>query len=121
MQKNNSTSADQSLSIANVLLSANWQKVTESDYCFVFTPEYFATGWNSIYVNPSDLKVERVSVGMRKLVAPTLLITSEQSKMAYVRASEEIPVYIQSEYRRNNDFGYLMAFAISPEISPTAS
>ena len=119
MQKNNSTSADQSLNIANVLLSANWQKVTESDYgCFVFTPEYFATGWNSIYVNPSDLKVERVSVGMRKLVAPTLLITSEQSKMAYVRASEEIPVYIQSEYRRNNDFGYLMAFAISPEISP---
>ena len=118
MLNTNSTSATQSLNIANVLLSAKWQKVAETDYGHIFTHEYFASGWNSIYVNPSDLKFESVSTGMRKLVAPTLLITSENSKMAYVLASEDMPVYIPSEYTKDKDFGYLMAFAISPEVSP---
>lgn len=118
MLNTNSTSASQSLNISNVLLSAKWQKVADADYGHVFTPDNFASGWDSIYVNPSDLKFENVSKGMRRLVAPTLLITSEKSKMAYVLATEDMPVYIQSEYAKDNDFGYLMAFAISPEVSP---
>lgn len=118
MLNTNSTSAAQSLNIANVLLSAKWQKVADADHGHVFTPDYFASGWDSIYVNPSDLKLENVSKGMRKLVAPTLLITSEKSHMAYVLASEDMPVYIQSEYMKDKNLGYIMAFAMSPEISP---
>lgn len=118
MLNTNSTSAAQSLNIANVLLPAKWQKVADADYGHVFTPDYFASGWDSIYINPSDLKFESVSKGMRKLVAPTLLITSEKSQMVYVLASEDMPVYIQSEYAKDKDLGYIMAFAISPEVSP---
>lgn len=115
---NNSTSAAQSLNIANVLLSAKWQKVTDAGYGHIFTLDNFASEWNSIYVNPSDLKLDGVSKGMRKLVAPTLLISSENSMMAYVLATEDAPVYIQNEYTKDKYFGYIMAFAISPEISP---
>ena len=118
MLNTNSTSAAQSLNIANVLLSAKWQKVADTDHGHVFTPDHFASGWDSIYVNPSDLKFGSVSKGMRKLVAPTLLITSEKSQMAYVLASEDMPVYIQSEYTKDKNLGYIMAFAISPEVSP---
>lgn len=118
MLNTNSTSAAQSLNIANVLLSAKWQKVADADHGHVFTPDYFASGWDSIYVNPSDLKLGNVLKGMRKLVAPTLLITSEKSHMAYVLASEDMPVYIQSEYMKDKNLGYIMAFAMSPEISP---
>lgn len=118
MLNTNSTSAAQSLNIANVLLSAKWQKVADADHGHVFTPDHFASGWDSIYVNPSDLKFGCVSKDMRKLVAPTLLITSEKSQMAYVLASEDMPVYIQSEYTKDKNLGYIMAFAISPEVSP---
>lgn len=118
MLNTNSTSAAQSLNIANVLLSAKWQKVADADHGHVFTPDHFASGWDSIYVNPSDLKFGYVSKDMRKLVAPTLLITSEKSQMAYVLASEDMPVYIQSEYTKDKNLGYIMAFAISPEVSP---
>ena len=45
MLNTNSTSATQSLNIANVLLSAKWQKVADADYGHVFTPDYFASGW----------------------------------------------------------------------------
>lgn len=118
MLNTTSTPSAQSLNIANVLLSAKWQKVADADYGHVFTPDYFASDWDSIYVKPSDLKLESVSKGMRKLVAPTLLITSEKAQMAYVLASEDMPVYIQSEYKKDKDLGYIMAFAITPEVSP---
>jgi type I restriction enzyme M protein len=38
--------------------------------------------------------------------------------MAYVLASEENPVYIPYEYKRDAKLGYLMAFRISPMITP---
>lgn len=118
MLNTNSTSAAQSLNIANVLLSAKWQKVTDAGLGHVFTSDNFASGWDRIYVNPSDLKFDKVSKGMRKLITPTLLISSEKSRMAYVVASEDMPVYVQSEYTKDKSFGYIMAFAISPEVSP---
>lgn len=118
MLNTNSTSAAQSLNIANVLLSAKWQKVAGTGLGHIFTSDNFASGWDCIYVNPSDLKFDKVSKGMRKLIAPTLLISSEKSKMAYVVASEDMPVYVQSEYTKDKSFGYIMAFALSPEVSP---
>lgn len=118
MLNTNSTSAAQSLNIANVLLSAKWQKVTDAGLGHVFTSDNFASGWDRIYVNPSDLKFDKVSKGMRKLIAPTLLISSEKSRMAYVVASEDMPVYVQSEYTKDKSLGYIMAFALSPEVSP---
>ena len=42
----NSTSTAQSLNIANVLLSAKWQKVADADWGHVFTSDNFASGWN---------------------------------------------------------------------------
>lgn len=101
MLNTNSTSAAQSLNIANVLLSAKWQKVADAGLGHVFTSDNFASGWDRIYVNPSDLKYDKVSKGMRKLIAPTLLISSEKSRMAYVVASEDMPVYVQSEYTKD--------------------
>lgn len=118
MLNTNSTSAAQSLNIANILLSAKWQKVADAGLGRVFTSDNFASGWDRIYVKPSDLKFEKVSKGMRKLIAPTLLISSEKSRMAYVVASEDMPVYVQSEYTKDKSFGYIMAFALSPEVSP---
>lgn len=118
MLNTNSTSAAQSLNIANVLLSAKWQKVAGTGLGHIFTSDNFASGWDCIYVNPYDLKFDKVSKGMRKLIAPTLLISSEKSKMAYVVASEDMPVYVQSEYIKDKSFGYIMAFALSPEVSP---
>ncbi len=118
MLNTNSSSATQSLNIANVLLSAKWQKVADAGLGYVFTSDNFASGWDRIYVNPSDLKFDKVSKGMRKLIAPTLLISSKKSRMAYVVASEDMPVYVQSEYTKDKSFGYIMAFAISPEVSP---
>ncbi|MDE6754814.1 MAG: N-6 DNA methylase [Muribaculaceae bacterium] len=38
--------------------------------------------------------------------------------MAFVLASEDLPVYIQSEYKKDKNFGYLMAFTLTPEVSP---
>ena len=118
MLNTNSTSAAQSLNIANVLLPAKWQKVADAGLGHVFTSDNFASGWDRIYVNPSDLKFDKVSKGMRKLIATTLLISSEKSRMAYVVASEDMPVYVQSEYTKDKSFGFIMAFAISPEVSP---
>ena len=118
MLNSNATSATQSINIANVLLSAKYQKVAEDGFGHIFTPDYFASDWDNIYINPSDMKFGNISKGMRKLVAPTLLISSEESKMRYVLASKELPVYIQNEYSKDKGFGYLLAFCISPEVSP---
>ena len=118
MLKTNSTPATHSLNISNVLLSAKWQKVGETSWGYVFTPDKFASDWDNIYLQPSNLKIEDVTKGMRRLVTPTLLISSEKSKMAYVLASKDKPVYIQSEYTKDKNFGYLMAFTISPEVTP---
>lgn len=118
MLNTNSTSALQSLDITDILFPAKWHKTEDATYDFIFTPDNFASGWDSIYVSPLDLKIGIVSRGMRKLIAPTLLITSDKAKMAYVLASEDNPVYIQSEYTRDKNFGYLMAFTITPEVSP---
>jgi type I restriction enzyme M protein len=115
---NNSTTAAQTLNVSELLLNANWQRVESETKGAVFTLEDFAKGWDTIYVRPAQLQVQSVAPKMRKLTAPTFLLSSFESKMAYVLASEENPVYIPYEYKRDDKLGYLMAFRISPMITP---
>ncbi|MBD5356896.1 MAG: N-6 DNA methylase [Bacteroides sp.] len=121
MFNTNSTSAFHSLNISDILLPADWEKQTADDaFGNVFNPKYFATDWNSIYYKPSILDSEylKTKKGMRKLTMPTLLITSKQAKMVYLLATNNIPIYIPSEYEKHPDYGYLMAFRLSLYSSP---
>ncbi len=121
MLHTNSTSATLFLNVAEILLPANWEKETGGDaFGNVFNFKNFATDWESIYWSPSDSDYRYIKnqKGMRKLTSPTLLITSKQDKMVYVLATTDKPVYITTEYEKHPDFGYLMAFGLSPYSSP---
>lgn len=84
----------------------------------IFSEEYFAKDWNSIYVKPSDLPNGTVDKGMRKITQPSLLITTKKAKMAYVLASIENPVYLLPESVMTSDGGYILSYRITPEILP---
>lgn len=84
----------------------------------IFSEEYFAKDWNSIYVKPSDLPNGTVDRGMRKITQPSLLITTKKAKMAYVLASIENPVYLSPESVMTSDGGYILSYRITPEILP---
>lgn len=109
--------AAQSLNIANVLLNAHWRKAEEDVKGAIFSPDFFAKDWDSVYVKPFVLPVGDVDKNMRKLVEPTLVITQEKAKMAYVLASEETPVYLPNEYKKDPELGFIMAFRLAPIIS----
>ena len=118
MRNENNTSTFQSLEIFKVLLNAKWEEVkTQSDGAF-FTPNHFAHNWESIYVRPSELSSQEITRGMRKLVTPTLLITTKGEKMAFVLASEETPIYIPSGFKKDKELGYVLAFRLAPILTP---
>lgn len=117
MLNTTSNTAAQSLNIANVLLDAHWQKAGEGVNGAIFSPAFFAKDWDSVYVKPFVLPVGEVDKNMRKLVEPTLVITQKKAKMAYVLASKETPVYLPNEYKKDPEFGFIMAFRLAPIIS----
>lgn len=117
MLNTTSNTAVQSLNIANVLLTAKWEEVKDEVTGKIFTPDHFATGWDTIYVNPTSLREVIVKRGMRKLTSPTLLLSSKEARMAMVLASAESPVYIQNDYQQDKAFGYIMAFRLDPVMS----
>lgn len=118
MLNTNSTSATQSLNIANVLLSAKWRKAESGCKGRIFSTEFFANGWDSINLRPTLLPEGVTTKGMRKLEDSTLLISSKGAKMVYVLASEESPVFIPNELAEDATHGYIMAFRLSSEVSP---
>lgn len=112
-----STSASQSVNFNSIFVE-NTSIVKENTFGKIFTEEEFAKGWDTIYRVPNTLQEGDVRSGMRKLTEPTLLITTKNSKMAYVLASAEAPVFISEEESPLNDGSYLLAYRLLPEISP---
>ena len=113
----NSTAGIQFLTISNVLLDAHWQKGEEGVRGAIFSTDYFAKDWDSIYVRQQDLKTGVIEKNMRKLTEPTLVITQKKAKMAFVLASESAPVYLPNEFKQDKEYGYIMAFRLAPVIS----
>ncbi|MCM1139258.1 MAG: N-6 DNA methylase [Muribaculum sp.] len=112
----NSTAA-QTIAVSNILLSAKAQEVKNLTVGKVFTSDSFATDWSNIYVHPNLLQNMEVNPGMRKLTAPTLVITSHSNKMAFILASEKLPVFIPNTYYRDSN-GYLLAINLAPVVTP---
>lgn len=112
----NSTAA-QTIAVPNILLNADAEEVKIYTVGKVFTPDFFAKDWNSIYVHPNLLLDLEVEAGMRKLTAPTLVITTHSNKMAFILASEKLPVYIPNTYYRDSN-GYLLAVKLAPVVTP---
>lgn len=112
----NSTAA-QTIAVPNILLNADAEEVKIYTFGKVFTPDFFAKDWNSIYVHPNLLLDLEVEARMRKLTAPTLVITTHSNKMAFILASEKLPVYIPNTYYRDSN-GYLLAVKLAPIVTP---
>ena len=112
-----STSASQSVNFNSIFVE-NTSIVKKNTFGKIFTEEEFAKGWDTIYRAPNTLQEGDVRSGMRKLTEPTLLITTKNSKMAYVLASADAPVFISEEESPLNDGSYLLAYRLLPEISP---
>lgn len=94
------------------------RKIINSDTTgLIFHEENFAEDWESIYVKPTTLSFGDVKKGMRCTVQPTILITTN-AKMAFVLASPEQPVYFASELEKTEESGYILAYKITPEITP---
>lgn len=106
-----------STKVSDIFLFGSAKDVTDSTKGKVFNSDFFAKDWDSIYVRPDQLREENVTVGMRKIVEPTLVITTHANFMAYILASEDMPVYLPGTYYRDKD-GYVLATKLSPLISP---
>lgn len=107
----------QSVKFNNVFRNTGIE-VSEKTTGKIFNDINFATNWESIYVKPSDLSFGNVSIGMRKLTEPTLLVTTKQSKMAFVLATTEEPIYIRPFEFNSEEYGFLLAYTLVPLISP---
>ncbi len=114
------TDALQNRGLLSILKPAKFEKVSEKTMGYVFKDKNFAHDWDSIYVNPNSLDEGEVTDDMRKITAPTLVMASHRSKMAYVLASEEEPVYIKVEPKdwEKNNLNFLMLFVTSIPVIP---
>ncbi len=93
-------------------------KIVDKDTSgLIFREENFTKDWESIYVNPITLPIGNVEKGMRCITRPTILITT-RGEMAFVLASNEQPVYFASELEKTKESGYILAYEITPEITP---
>lgn len=113
----NNTSTTQLVQFNNIFRNTGID-VTENTTGKIFGEDNFAKDWDSIYVRPSVLSTGKVSVGMRKLTKPTLLVTTNMPEMALVLATEEEPVFIRPFDNPFEKSGYLLAYSIMPHISP---
>lgn len=118
MRNETTTTTFQSTDISKVLLTSKWERVTAPTKGYVFTEDNFAKDWDSIYVQPSQLSYQAADKPMRKLSAPTLLTTSKGARMAFILASKEAPVYLTSEFKKSKEYGYLLAYRITPLVLP---
>jgi hypothetical protein len=117
MLNTTSNTAAQSTKVSNILLYAHVEQVKEPEVGYIFSAQNFAKDWDSIYVRPSQLQLGEAKEGMRKLTSPTLVITSHSNSMAYILASEKMPVYIPSSLRKDKE-GYLIAARLAPIVTP---
>lgn len=98
--------------LSSALKNAKFQEVKVETLGRIFEDKKFAKDWDSIYVNPSELDYGVAKKGMRKIVSPTLIMASHSSRVAFVWASEEEPVFVCSGCKFNPTIGYLMLFEL---------
>lgn len=106
----------QDISLFKILKRANWQELKEIEIGHIFTDEHLASNWNNIDVQPESLAKGEATKGMRKITSPVLLLKSHGSKMAYILASESLPVYICSSFKRSKVDGYTLLFEMLPHV-----
>lgn len=102
----------------NEIFTDSAKTVTDTTIGQIFSEDYFAKGWNNIYLKPSSLSNGSIDKGMRCITSPTILITTRNARMAFILASEEEPVYFISENTQLSDGAYLLSYSILPTITP---
>lgn len=66
---------------------------------YLFCYKDFATGYNSVVIQPTDLDIDKVEKS-RKAISPVLIMSKEKTEphIVYVNASESMPVFIPYSY-----------------------
>lgn len=108
----------QDVKLSSMLIYSQCPNVRDEISGKIFQEKDFSKDWDSIYVYPSDLDNGISKKGMRKITAPTLILASHSSKMAFVLASEDEPVFVCSGFKRTQTIGYTLLFKLKPSILP---
>ena len=108
----------QNAKLSSMLIYSQYQNVRDEISGKIFQEKNFSKDWDSIYVHPSELDNGMSKKGMRKITTPTLVMTSHSSKMAFVLASEDEPVFVCSGFMRTKTIGYTLLFELNPGILP---
>lgn len=108
----------QNAKLSSMLMYSQCQNVRDEISGKIFQEKDFSKDWDSIYVYPSDLDNGISKKGMRKITAPTLILASHSSKMAFVLASEDEPIFVCSGFKRTQTIGYTLLFKLKPSILP---
>ena len=109
------SSDSQMVPIRKCLNRAKWIDLKETENGYIFTDDFLASTWDDIDVHPETLPKGEAQKGMRKVTSPVLLLKSHCSKMAFILASEDSPVYICSPFKRSKADGYTMLFNLKPD------
>ena len=108
----------QNAKLSSMLIYSQYQNVRDEISGKIFQEKNFSKDWDSIYVHPSELDNGMSKKGMRKITTPTLVMASHSSKMAFVLASEDEPVFVCSGFMRTKTIGYTLLFELNPGILP---
>ena len=111
---NDASARTKETSLSDILRPAKLSIIRENEYGYIFTDENLASNWDNVDVQPESLQKGEATKGMRKIVSPVLLLKSHSSRMAFILASENSPVYISS--KRSKTDGYTLLFEMMPHV-----
>lgn len=111
------TQQSNNLQLTSCLNYCRAETLSAPEQGHIFTYDFFAKSWDSMDVHPLELPVGEASKGMRKVTRPVLVLTSYASLTAFVFASEEMPVFFDSPFKKVNN-QYIMLFELKPGILP---
>lgn len=115
----NTTSTPSAQSVKfNEIFTDSAKTTTDTTIGQIFNEDYFAKGWDDIFVRPSFLPTGTVDKGMRCITSPTILITTKNARMAFVLATSEEPVYFTAENVQLTDGSFMLSYSILPVITP---
>ena len=111
---NDASARTKETSLYDILRPAKLSIIRENEYGYIFTDENLASNWDNVDVQPESLQKGEATKGMRKIISPVLLLKSHSSRMAFILASENSPVYISS--KRSKTDGYTLLFEMMPHV-----
>lgn len=111
---NDASARTKETSLSDILRPAKLSIIRENEYGYIFTDENLASNWDNVDVQPESLQKGEATKGMRKIISPVLLLKSHSSRMAFILASENSPVYISS--KRSKTDGYTLLFEMMPHV-----